>query len=257
MRQVLVVLDTASHNLALLESAVSLAVRLEAQLQGLFVEDTDLLSVADLPCTREVVLSSARERPVSAGEMVRALRALAARAREDLARAAEQAQVQWSFRTVRGRRVPSIMDAGVGSDVLIVGRVRRIGWQVASGSRARRHGGGVYVIYTGSAAAERGLAAAAEMVYQDRRELVVFVCEADPQRAAALRTQVLAKLQAQHLRARVQGCAPSGNLTDLAEALEYAPSEVLILPEDMPLARDSTLFQGLLDRVHCSVVLVR
>ena len=85
--QILFALDAASHNLDSVESAVTLAVRLQAELQGLFVEDTDLLRIAELPFAREVVGPSGHERQLSGNHMARSLRAQASQARELLSRA--------------------------------------------------------------------------------------------------------------------------------------------------------------------------
>jgi len=56
IRRILVAMDTLSDNQAVLESAAELAAQLEAELTGLFVEDTDLLQAAELPVSLEVML---------------------------------------------------------------------------------------------------------------------------------------------------------------------------------------------------------
>ena len=61
-RRILVVLDASPFGLEALEAAAGLAARLRAELQGLFVEDVDLLRLAGLPFARELAYSSSQRR---------------------------------------------------------------------------------------------------------------------------------------------------------------------------------------------------
>ena len=77
--RVVIPLDVASEGATAIETAARLAARANAPLHGIFVEDQDLLSVANLPFARQVTLgrgtepltiervraSSSRERPES------------------------------------------------------------------------------------------------------------------------------------------------------------------------------------------------
>ncbi|MBK7177644.1 MAG: universal stress protein [Chloroflexi bacterium] len=54
IQRILVALDASPHSLAALEAAIDLAERLDAELQGLFVEDINLLRLAQLPFAREL-----------------------------------------------------------------------------------------------------------------------------------------------------------------------------------------------------------
>ena len=50
-RRILVALDASAHSHAALAAAVALAARLHAEIEGLFVEDINLLRLAELPFT--------------------------------------------------------------------------------------------------------------------------------------------------------------------------------------------------------------
>jgi len=52
--RILVALDATEDSLTSLDLATRLAAKLRAELEGLFVEDINLLRMADLPCTRVV-----------------------------------------------------------------------------------------------------------------------------------------------------------------------------------------------------------
>ena len=102
IRRILVALDASPHSLPLLQVAAELASRMEAELLGLFVEDIELLRLADSPYACEILYPSATQTPLSRATMELKLRTLSEIARKALAAAASRAQVQWSFRTVCG-----------------------------------------------------------------------------------------------------------------------------------------------------------
>lgn len=67
IRRILVALDTSPSSQAALEAAVALAERLNAEVCGLFVEDVDLLRVAESPYAREILYPSAEEGRLTRG----------------------------------------------------------------------------------------------------------------------------------------------------------------------------------------------
>lgn len=119
IRRVIVGLDPALQSRALLEAAVELAERMEAELIGLFVENQDLLHFAGLPFAREVGFASATRRTLDVESMERSLRALAKEAQQTLASVAGRTPVQWSFRVVRGAPAAQLLAAAEESDLVI------------------------------------------------------------------------------------------------------------------------------------------
>ncbi len=100
---VVVAADVGSYSVTTVRLALGLAASIDSRLQGLFVEDEDLLQVSGLPCTREITLTTARERPTSVDKMQRSLRSVAEQFRRSLEREAQALKIAWSFDTVRGR----------------------------------------------------------------------------------------------------------------------------------------------------------
>lgn len=120
-RRILVAIDASAASLDALSAATALAARLGAALEGLFVEDEDLLRLAALPFTDLVrTPGGARERFDSATAEA-SLRAVAARAREALERAAARHGVACSFRVVRGRVSQQIVAAAGEADLVVLG----------------------------------------------------------------------------------------------------------------------------------------
>lgn len=90
--RIVVVFDTTPLGEAALEAAAGLAAALEAELAGLFVEDIDLVRMAQLPFAAELGLASAVLRRIEASDLERAFRLQAERSRERLAAAGFAAQ---------------------------------------------------------------------------------------------------------------------------------------------------------------------
>lgn len=252
-RRVLLALDAANSTLETLEFAAFLAVELEAKLQGLFVEDADLLQVAELPFTREVVLFSAQERRFEGGALDRSLKIVAKRVQMELARVAEGARLSWSFETVRGRRIPLLLEVGATSDVLIVARPRQKRWRPESGDQLSASRGVIYLVYIDTPSAEHALITALVLARQKGRQLVVLVPqEGKGQTSLAVRAAGrLAELQPQ---ASVREMAFPMGVENLCK---QSGGEAIILPADMPEVQDPVWFQSLLDKVRCPLVLVR
>jgi nucleotide-binding universal stress UspA family protein len=131
IRRILVALDTSPQSLAALRAAVELSAKLEAELMGLFVEDIDLLRLAESPFARELLLPTARATPLDRASMERKLKAHAEQARRAFATIANQAKVNWSFRVVRGRVPAEILLAAAECDLLALGRM---GWSLLNRS---------------------------------------------------------------------------------------------------------------------------
>ena len=179
IRRILVALDGSSESLAALDAAALLAAHLHAQVEALFVEDADVLRLADLPCARvtsALLLQTERiDRPRLERQMrVRALR------------------VQATFRQVRGKVATEVLAAAAEADLLSVGRTERslAGWWPAEAAlqaalaagrpflvvgRRAKPGQGVLMVYDGSPADGRALELAAELAESTGQGLSVLI----------------------------------------------------------------------------------
>jgi len=101
--KVLLAADAGSYSITTVNLAVAMAASANTLLQGLFIEDEDLLRVTGLPCSREITLTTATERPLSTDQVQRSLQRVARQFEETLQREAQALQVAWSCETVRGR----------------------------------------------------------------------------------------------------------------------------------------------------------
>lgn len=117
LRRIVVALDGSSP--ATLTRMIDLARGLEAELVGLFVEDTELLSLAALPFG-ETGFPTAARRALDVEAMERSLRAQARRIERELGSRLEGHRIKWTFEVVRGRPGSALATIAAEGDIVFV-----------------------------------------------------------------------------------------------------------------------------------------
>jgi len=271
IRRILVALDTSRHSLTALEAAVELAASLAAELQGLFVEDVNLLRVAGSPVAREVRYPFATAARLSLGRMERELRAQAVQARRALATACGRRQVKWSFRVVRGEITPEVLAAALEADLLSLGRASRpLIRRGRLGSTARAAAAEapccvlllqrdvgirppIVVTYDGSPMAQYALMMATHLAQKNGGYLAVLILTDAPDEAQRLQAEAADSLRGRKLIIRYRRLAGAGIAT-LTHEIRSEGSGALVLSTTI-LQPDA--LQTLLDEVDCPILLVR
>lgn len=192
-------LDTASSVLPAIEAALGLALGLNAELAGLFIEDERLLRFAGLPFAREFGYASARARPLAPAAVEHALRAQAEQLRRLLAAAAERLSVTWTLEVVRGEMPRSVVAKAGASDLLVLGR-SEYAWP---GARQRTDPAQrfpalaahpVAVVFDGSAAALRALSIGSTLAGVTDSALTVLIPVTGAETFNALRQRAAQQL---------------------------------------------------------------
>jgi nucleotide-binding universal stress UspA family protein len=279
IRRILVALDTSQHSLAALQAAAELAARLKAELVGLFVEDINLLRLAGLPFAREIRYPSAIVQQLDSPRLEQELKAQGAQARRALAAVAEQAQVAWSFRVVRGHVTAEVLAAALEADLLSLGisswpsvRRGRLGSTARTvaaeaprtvlllqrGDKIRPP---VLVVYDGSLAARRALAMAVRLLQTreqaERLPLTVLILAGEEalETMQRLEQEVITWLQQRGLQANYRQLTRA-DMPHLAEAVFMEKGGLLVLAGESPIIEAKAL-QTLLDKIDCPILLVR
>lgn len=273
VRRILVALDASAHSLAALAAAVDLAAAMEAELEGLFVEDINLLRLASLPFTVEVRHTASVE-ALDSPKMERALKAQAEQARQALASAAGHLQLRWSFRVVRGHVAQEVLAAASRADLVTLGKLGRsksprarlgsTALRVASGTSGAlllvEHGvpagPPVLVIYDGSQAAQRALDAASRLAAKSSGAHLTVLLLADTlEEGKRLEQEVSDRIEGRRLRLRFHSLL-GADLPSLVRAIHSEEGGLVVLStRSTALAEEAV--QELLDRVRNAVLLVR
>jgi hypothetical protein len=191
VRHILLALESAP-DIGALELAARLAILMQGSLQGVFVENADLLRAAQLPFAREISLTSAMVRRLETAQLERDLRVQAEQVRRLLQDFALRHSVEWSFRIERGALASALVTSGA-TDIVILSR---------SGPRAPRGSiAPVLAGFDGSDSARRALDTAAGMADSVDDLLVLLpIAQADELRQAAA-AQLAAGNRRAHYRA--------------------------------------------------------
>lgn len=202
-RRILVALDASRHSLTALKAAAELAALMQAELQGLYVEDINLIRLSHLPFVDEIGLYSATQRPYDNRTAEREFRILANQMRRAVAQTAISARVNWSFEVIRGRVNHELLAASNRAELLTLGRVGRTpGKRFGSTAQALLKQAvcplfllaeegltfPLTVIHTGSPTSDRALKLAATLM-RGREGALLLLVATDPQQSEDEREQ--------------------------------------------------------------------
>ncbi len=197
VERILVSLDSSPHSFAALKSAVDLARHYQAELQGVFVEDVTLLSLAEMPFRQEVGEYSAIVREISHDGMTRSIFVQSRWVVRTFHRLINQTDLQGNISILRGDVFETIDREAENCDLLIIGKTGTspIGYhRLGSTARAfiqkgqkplllveedNRLGYPMILLYDPSPSGKISLETAGELIDPGER-LIIFLSEDDP-----------------------------------------------------------------------------
>ena len=272
IHRILVALDASAYSLDALEAAAHLAATLEAELDGLYVEDINLLHWADLPFTRVVRYPSSVDEAIDKAGMEQQLQRRAEQARRALANIARELKLHWSFKVVRGQVTPVLLAAALEADLVALGwisyphtrRMRlgstaralvtqlpRVVWLPAR--QEMPEGAPVFVTYDGSPAARKALALADRL---STNLPIVCVLVGPAEGVQQLKEETLAQLTPKEMVLITFRHLPQAEVENLARLVSMEHGRVLVIGGDAVALLPAPL-EALLDQLECSVILVR
>jgi nucleotide-binding universal stress UspA family protein len=241
VRRIAVTLDAFGLSAAALDQAVRLAARMGARLEGIFVEDIELLQLTELPFIREVRLQSRSEASMNPARMEQEYRVLARRAERLLSEQAARHNVSWTFRIWRGSIDSDLLGAAMEADVLAL---TRLGSRLAYTPVARAGRSGIAVVYDGSAVSMRALDTAAKLAQDPHVRLDVLLRANSDTSPDELRQQVAQQLGGLSGSIRYIDLADD-SLPALLDALAESNSTALIIERENSLLQTPALRQSL------------
>jgi nucleotide-binding universal stress UspA family protein len=275
IRSILVTLGACAQDESVLQSAAELAATLQAELRVLYIQDMGLMRFAELPIAAEVITFTACERRVNRARLEREMEARAKRISRELAQLAEQRQVRWSFKTVRGQGESEILAASEHADLLIVnrktGRMLVRGDQLGSTAdvivtKSQRtvvlleehaHFDRPLVVLVENLERDRkALMIAIRLSHDDRRKLVVLVSAPNQETYQQIKTDTEQWLSGQPRQAGF-GWLPKLNTHALANKLWQVGGGVLVVSAQTPLLHNQQFLTALMIALKFPIVLVR
>ena len=212
-----------------------------SEIAGLFVEDAELLGVAELDSSYEICALTARVRPLRVADLERQFRVQASQAQSVLQRTAERRGLRSSFRTVRGR-INSVLGTVSDAGWLLVAPTRPRFFSLVStpGSRWQSpprapQPRSILAFFDGTPGAQDALQAAADTAATMGRPLEVLLVATTGDALEALRSQAQQHVESKSVRWVRVPIAENGNPLDVSFA--HPPALVV-------LSADSTLLQA-------------
>ncbi len=278
-RRILMALDPSSEDFSTIEEAAALARRLSADLLSLFVEDIDLVRLAQHSDVSAFSTLLAGPRPLAAEHLRRALKLRLERSRQACEQAAARQRIKAVFEVRQGRPVAEIVSAAPEADLVVVQWIRRDTPAVAAPplspvARAvaeaatrpvllLRPGapadGPVLVVYGGSEVDRRALDAACEIAERDGGIVEVALLADRVDQADAWSREISELLARTHVTPRFLH-TPRAGLEDLCGVATRRGVSLMVLGADRATTEAGTKAETgrrVLERAGCSVLLVR
>jgi len=227
-------MDSATVDSGALSRLSLLAKRLDAEFETVFVEDLEVLRVAELPFLREFRFTSMRFENFDQQSLEAELRILAHRAEEALAGQAALRNVPWRFRVWRGSLEPELL-AALDADVLALHR---------PGTKSSKDGSqpgesSIAVCFDGSTPARRALAMASALAAQAQLSLTVILV-GEGERVEILREQAESAIASSTPVLSFEPL-PEPTQAALVSRARTAGRQGLVIARESPLLRDGSL----------------
>lgn len=270
IRRILIALDASPASQAALELAADLAVRYQAELIGIYVEDINLLRTAEIPFAKEVGFFSASSRLINTSHIERELKAHARRVEQLLSSIAQRANLRWSFRSTRGVIPGELLSAAADTDLIILGKT---GWSGGNqiGSTAKevaarapiqslillrkvRPGTPVMVVYDGSPASKKALIAARRITSPENKLTILILAETKAE-AEQLQGEIQTRFQEEEINLDFRWVT---NLQGdrISQLALISNCDVVVLPTKSHRF-DTEDVINMLNDADCAVLLVR
>jgi nucleotide-binding universal stress UspA family protein len=243
---------------------------MKAKLEGLYVEDINLLHAAGSPVAREVRFPFVSSTQLDPNRMTRQLRAQAKQAERALAAACQRREIEWSFRVVRGEVSHEVMSAAQEADMLILGkasrplvRKTRLGSTALTAAvqspccvlllqRGERIAPPVIAVYDGSPVARRALRVATRLAKRNGGYLAVLLVAETPSEEYRLQAETADWLRRQGVLVRYRRI-PERSVLAVKQVLEAERGGLVVFSSTVLHLAE---LQRLLDEIHSPVLLV-
>lgn len=266
IKRVAVVLDASMQGHQALLEAAELAASMQAELEGVFVEDINLIHLAELPFTREIRPASMTLVTFDPGRMKRELRSLAQREQYKLESIARDRGIAHSFRIRRGSMRTEVMATVTEVDVLTL---CRSGPQVTTKLQQHKTTSidrlthfpalqarpAVSVIFGGADNETRALASAAQLAERLDLDICVLLAGGFDTDRETVRHEADKLLTKQNQRFKYMRVAVD-SVSDLLNAMDSLKNRALVVSSNNSLVSNGKLWQYL-EQASCPLFIVR
>lgn len=249
--RILVSLDFDESSSSFIKSLITLAAHLNAEICGLFIEDSELQQVASLPFSREIIFPTAHTRQLDGEQIARHLKKHAEALRKIMQELSQLSNVACTFKTTRGPRIESILNESYHFQIVAFLPEKYSAIKARKAARLEELINPTMLLYDSSKQADKSATIVKSLAEKgDLHHLTVLTLNADCETKA--KTQFSfekVKTDYQHI--------DSYSIPNITSLVESQRTGLLILPLEDALIKQSKEIKKMLDVLECPLLLVR
>ncbi|MES0327897.1 MAG: hypothetical protein ABUK13_06880 [Gammaproteobacteria bacterium] len=249
--RMLVSLSFDGDGSSFIESLVKLASILNAELCGLFTEDSELQQIANLPFSREITFPTAHTRELNSEQITRHLKQHAETLRKIMQEFSQLANVACSFRTAKGSRIETALSESYDFQIVVLLPEKYSSLKPGQHARLDELINPAVMLYDGSKQAQKSAYIVKLLAGKgDLHELKVLTLSHDCE--ALIKEQLSIdkiKIDCQHI--------DSYNISNIVSLLRTQKTGLVILPLEDELINQSREIREMLNALKCPLLLIR
>lgn len=270
LREILVAIDTSSHSQAALEAAIALAKTMEANIQGLFVQDELWNRITQLPSTRAVNALTGDVLPLEHEMLEDQVTLLKHRLRRKLEYLSRRNKVKHSWIFTRGKVEEKILEAAETADLITIGirghslRKKKLGSSakaiiqkaekpVLILKEGLRLGNTLTAVYDASKESQKGIKLALKIAKKNNSPLSIMVVDNNPE-VLDQRSKELQKMLGDTSVSVEIVLMDRMDLGSFLNSINQRNSGLLIIPKSQPLLSKS--FETVLNHINCPLLMM-
>jgi len=270
VREILVAIDTSTHSQAALEAAVALAKTMEANLQGLFVQDEVWQKLSKLPSTSTINTLTGNVLPLESETLEDHINLLRNRLRRKMEFLSRRNKVTYSWSSMQGKVEDKILEASENADLITIGLKGKSASRKRIGSSARtiikkadkpvlilkeglHLGTTLTVVYDASEESQKGIRLALKIAKKNNSSLKVLVVDNNPEVLDQRSKELESLLEGAQISVNVE-LIKNTDLGSFLNTINQQHSGLLIIPKNQPLLSKS--FETILLHINCPLLMV-
>ena len=175
--QVMIALDAGGCDESTFTYAISLASNIQAEVCGLYIEDSNLINTAALPHTREITFHTARLREINVDIIHKSLNDIANELKNLLENLGKQTDARTSFRRTRGLRIPKALEESRHAQFIIIPAPATR--QLTRKQQTDRDKLSFAIFYDNKIQAQKIINIVLSLAEKEKIQLIIFTCDID------------------------------------------------------------------------------
>lgn len=251
INRILVSMDFDDNGSSFIESLVTLASQLNAELCGLFNEDSELQQIANLPFSREIIFPTAHTRELNRDQIARHLKQHADTLRKLMQELSQLSNVACSFKTAKGPRIESVLNEAYDYQVVVFLPEKYASLKSRRNAKLVELINPTVILYDESEQAKKSAFIVKSLVDKgDLHQLKILTLDHESESSAKDQFSFdQVKTDYQHI--------DSYSIKNIISLIKSQKTGLLILPLEDELINQSKELREMLDALECPLLLVR